>query len=643
MFDRGIKNILMKANSSTKTSSKFKIWWLFAGAGLVFFLVNFFVLFVLIVQLNIFDIFIHFSPKSGVSGFNILAFGIDDTSHSKRSDAIIVLHLNKEKDHIGALSIPRDTRVSIPGIGRTRINHAFSHGGIDLLKESVAKFLGVPIDYYIKIDLSGVETLVNALGGLEINVEKALNYVDYAGDLYIDIPKGKQVLKGKKVMEYLRFRHDEEGDIGRIRRQQIFLDYLIKKILSFDGVLKLPEIIRTAKSIVGTDMSFIQMLSLTRDFKQAVKRDSISKATVPGSASLVGGAYYWKPNVTALDKVVEDTLYGFSNKEKSVIDDVQSKKLVVKKQETVVLPTEASLSDMVVDSKKSVSVLDADQTKFNDNVSQDLNQKKGDLVVESSEDVTESITKVSSITEKNDQDEVQYAKVVSSESLDDLSLTDYEEKLLYSEDLSQTFDNVKDSTVVAKDDRGINDDIALNSVMPSKDTDVVQDASVLSTQSLFSSEEAAITLDSQQDQSQSVVTVDRRSLFVKEVQRVASTGLLHDDPKFDGLKCEVLNGIGVPGIAKFAAKVFKSLGMVVPRFANAGHFDYAKTMIVDWRGSVDQSLELAHLLEIDPANIIVYDLPNKPLDFTVVLGQDWLDKKSLLEYIYETFKTPTTF
>ena len=604
----------MKVNSSPKKKSRSIMTLLILGGGISFFLINFFILFILIVHLNVFDIFIHFSPKSSVSGFNILAFGIDDTSHSKRSDSIIVVHLNKTQNHIGALSIPRDTRVSIPGIGRTRINHAFSHGGIDLLKESVSQFLGVPINYYLKIDLSGVETIVNSLGGLEIDVKKSLNYVDYAGDLYIDIPKGKQLLKGKKVMEYLRFRHDEEGDIGRIRRQQIFLDHLVKKILSFDGVLKLPEIIKTTKSIVSTDLSFVQLLSLTRDFKDAVTNDSILKATVPGSASLVGGAYYWKPNVTALDKVVEDTLYGLSQRLASTINTSQD-----------AFPkniNEKKVASKGLDLSRSSNIV-------NDSLSKtDSDSKSVDVLVNKTKDVGG----VDSLSEQS--------KIVSSETLDDLELTDYEQKLIYSEDLSETFDEFVSNQDVANVELvsvNVNDS-------SSKIVTPVTDAPLIVASDLDQENKSVSLLHAQSEpKAETMVSLNRRSLFVKEVQRVASTGLLHDEPKFDGLKCEVLNGIGVPGIAKFAAKVFKALGMVVPRFANAGHFDYTKTMIVDWRGSVDQSLELANLLEIDPANIIVYNLPHKPLDFTVVLGKDWLDKKNLLDYIYETFKMPDSF
>ena len=77
-----------------------------------------------------------------------------------------------------------------------------------------------------------------------------------------------------------------------------------------------------------------------------------------------------------------------------------------------------------------------------------------------------------------------------------------------------------------------------------------------------------------------------------------------------------------------------SHGVKVSRFANAGHFDYKNTLIVDWHGNVERALELAHYLKIDPQNIILYDIQSKPLDVSIVLGRDWLEKQELLDLIY---------
>ena len=595
MYDDNVKNILMKHDMHQKKSSKFKWIWILSGTGIAFFLINFFLLFVLIIHLNIFDLFIHFSPRSSVSGLNILAFGIDDTAYSKRSDAIIVLHLDKDSNHIGALSIPRDTRVSIPGVGRTRINHAFSHGGVDLLKDSISQFLGVPINYYVKVDLSGVMKLVDVLGGIEIKIDKSLNYIDYAGDLYIDIPKGKQVLKGKKVMEYLRFRHDEEGDIGRIRRQQVFLDQLIKKILSFDALLKLPDIITTIKSLISTDMSLPQMLALTRDFKNAVSQHAISKATVPGSSMLVGGAYYWKPNITALDKVVEKTLFGLND----AAVDTQEKTNAFNNEIVAIASVKPMQTDLNTVQKPQLS---------------DINKSNKSITL----NIQEASVKSSKFQSLDDFE------------LSELELTDYERKLLKSENLSEIFDNQLDSSTTVS---------TLTSEQKERTFETLQD-SPLNESENENKAQVKIAKTSSHSNSNNDDVTNRRSLLPKEVKRIASTGLLADNPKFEGVKCEVLNGIGAAGIAKEAAKIFKVLGMVVPRFANAGHFDYKNTMIVDWRGNVDQSLELANLLDIDPDNIIVYNLKEKPLDFTIVLGKDWISKSNLLDTIYNNYKIP---
>jgi LCP family protein required for cell wall assembly len=595
LYDDNVKNILMKHDMHQKKSSKFKWIWILSGTGIAFFLINFFLLFVLIIHLNIFDLFIHFSPRSSVSGLNILAFGIDDTAYSKRSDAIIVLHLDKDSNHIGALSIPRDTRVSIPGVGRTRINHAFSHGGVDLLKDSISQFLGVPINYYVKVDLSGVMKLVDVLGGVEIKIDKSLNYIDYAGDLYIDIPKGNHVLKGKKVMEYLRFRHDEEGDIGRIRRQQVFLDQLIKKILSFDALLKLPDIITTIKTLISTDMSLPQMLALTRDFKNAVSQHAISKATVPGSSMLVGGAYYWKPNITALDKVVEKTLFGLND----AAVDTQEKTNAFNNEIVAIASVEPKQTNLNTVQKPQLS---------------DINKSNKSITL----NIQEASVKSSKFQSLDDFE------------LSELELTDYERKLLKSENLSEIFDNQLDTNTTVS---------TLTSEQKERTFETLQESPLNESENQSKAQEKIAKTSSHSESKKDAVT-NRRSLLPKEVKRIASTGLLADNPKFEGVKCEVLNGIGTAGIAKEAAKIFKVLGMVVPRFANAGHFDYKNTMIVDWRGNVDQSLELANLLDIDPDNIIVYNLKEKPLDFTIVLGKDWISKSNLLDTIYNNYKVP---
>ncbi len=110
---------------------------------------------------------------------NILFLGVDSVDHSSRSDTIIVVGISPDKK-VALLSIPRDTRVEVPGKGYTKINHAYAYGGISLLKETIEKFMGIKIDYYVKTDYQGFEKVIDKLGGIEINVEKRMYYIDKA-------------------------------------------------------------------------------------------------------------------------------------------------------------------------------------------------------------------------------------------------------------------------------------------------------------------------------------------------------------------------------------------------------------------------------------------------------------------------------
>ena len=244
---------------------------------------------ILVIKLNFVDLFFNFVPKTDMSGVNVLVFGIDETRQSKRSDAILVMHLNSNQNHLGVLSIPRDTRVNIDTYGSTRINHAYAYGGVKLLRDSVSSFLNIPIDYYIQVDLSSVSKIINAIGGVSIDIKKDIQYTDRAGDVYIDLKQGEQLLNGDQAVQFLRFRQDEEGDIGRINRQQQFLSQLAKQVLSFRSVINLPEIVTIVHNAIISDLSFTKMVSLSLDIKHVFESGYVQKGTVPGAITLVGG------------------------------------------------------------------------------------------------------------------------------------------------------------------------------------------------------------------------------------------------------------------------------------------------------------------------------------------------------------------
>lgn len=202
---------------------------------------------------------------------NILVLGIDYNYNNKgilytkgaRSDTIIVLSLDREAGFFNVVSIPRDMQVLIADdIGYDKVNSAYSYGGVEQAKESVSNFLGIPIHYHVILKVSGAKDVVDALGGLPINVEKNMDYDDNWGKLHIHLKKGPQVLDGEQAVGYARFRMDEEGDRGRIRRQQQVIRALGRKLKEPALITRLNDVAQVVNESIDTDLKLIQMVDL---------------------------------------------------------------------------------------------------------------------------------------------------------------------------------------------------------------------------------------------------------------------------------------------------------------------------------------------------------------------------------------------
>ncbi|MCX7777628.1 MAG: LCP family protein, partial [Armatimonadetes bacterium] len=161
-----------------------------------------------------------------------------------RADTIIVVSLCRSERKAYILSIPRDTAVLINGHGLQKINAAHSFGGPELLVEVLRDQLCIGIDYYARTSFEGFKKIVDAVGGVWLYVEKDMNYDDNWGNLHIHLKKGWQWLDGEKAHQYVRFRHDAEGDIGRTKRQRKFLEALAVRLTSPSVLPRLPSIIR---------------------------------------------------------------------------------------------------------------------------------------------------------------------------------------------------------------------------------------------------------------------------------------------------------------------------------------------------------------------------------------------------------------
>ena len=235
---------------------------------------------------------------------NIVVLGVDERSDDVgRSDTLFVVMFDSSNKSASLLSVPRDTRVRIDGHGWDKINHAYAYGGRELTQKTVEELLGIKINNYVMVDFKGFTGLVDAIGGIDIDVEKDMYYHDTWDGFTVDLKKGRQHLDGKTAIQYVRFR-DEEGDIGRIRRQQHFLMAVYDKITSADMLLHIPGLAKQLTSMVKTDMPLSDMIDLGRALHSMVKEKGLSMAMVPGTPKYIDGISYWLPDITDLRELM---------------------------------------------------------------------------------------------------------------------------------------------------------------------------------------------------------------------------------------------------------------------------------------------------------------------------------------------------
>ncbi len=229
----------------------------------------------------------------------ILIMGVDVREDDVgRSDTLMVATVDPHTDQATLLSIPRDTRVMLYGYGFDKINAAYAYGGEPLTEKTVENFLGIDIDHYVIVNVRSFVKIIDAIGGIDIYVPKRMYYEDPwddDGGLVIDIYPGRQHMDGKTAVTYVRYR-DEEGDIGRVKRQQQFMEACLDKVTSPEIITHIPDIIREVMSAVDTDMSFRELLGLAGALK-AAQANGLVTDMVPGYPLYIDGISYWIPYV----------------------------------------------------------------------------------------------------------------------------------------------------------------------------------------------------------------------------------------------------------------------------------------------------------------------------------------------------------
>lgn len=227
---------------------------------------------------------------------SILFLGLDDRDGSLkgRTDANLLATFNKEAGTVKLLSIPRDSRVEIVGRdNQDKINHAHAFGGVDMTIDTVEHLLDIPVDYFVKLNFDAFLEVVDALGGVEIDVPFAfteMDSTDRQGEITIN--EGTQILNGEEALAYARMRKkDPRGDIGRGERQQEVLAAIIKKSASFSTITKFDEILESVEKNLVTNLSFGNILSL-HSYRSGL--NNIESINFEGGDSTIEGIYYYE-------------------------------------------------------------------------------------------------------------------------------------------------------------------------------------------------------------------------------------------------------------------------------------------------------------------------------------------------------------
>lgn len=215
------------------------------------------------------------------------------------SDSLLLVRFDPVQQRLVVLSIPRDTLTFIPGRGDAKINEANALGGPVLAAETVSDLLGdVPIDRYLRINVQGIEKLIDALGGVTVEVPTAMRYRDQSQRLYIDLQPGRQHLNGNQALQFLRFRYDALGDIGRVQRQQMFLRALMEQAARPETLARTPQILSIIRENLDTNLTLEELLSLGQ-FLTSLPRSRVEFLMLPGDFNGTideVDVSYWLPN-----------------------------------------------------------------------------------------------------------------------------------------------------------------------------------------------------------------------------------------------------------------------------------------------------------------------------------------------------------
>ena len=221
--------------------------------------------------------------------FSILLLGIDTGDKGRvdrgRSDTIMVMTINPKTNQTTLLSIPRDTYTEIVGKGfQDKINHAYSFGGAAMAMNSVQNFLDIPIDYYVSVNMKGIQQIVDAVGGITLTPSRS-----FKQDGFSFVEGQPTAMDGEMALAYSRMRK-LDNDYGRQGRQREVVSETLNKITSLNSVLNYQPVLKTMEDNVLTNLTFDELTNIFLNYRGALT--NMEQIQVQGSGQRMNGIYY---------------------------------------------------------------------------------------------------------------------------------------------------------------------------------------------------------------------------------------------------------------------------------------------------------------------------------------------------------------
>ncbi|MBC7765905.1 MAG: LCP family protein [Hyphomonadaceae bacterium] len=253
---------------------------------------------------------IHAEEKINADGtLNCLVMGVDQDK--TRTDVLMWVQFDRKNNRVNVLQIPRDTYSNTKRADK-KVNSAYGYGKEERVFAEVQKLIGVKVDKYIMVNFKGFKDLVDAVGGVSVNVPINMKYDDPEQNLHINLKKGEQILNGAKAEMFVRYRKDNsgegyaEGDLGRVNAQQQFLKNLTQALASQNSILRLPQLVSIVMSNVSTNLSASEILGNMQQGSK-IGQENMHFYTLPGQPKYFSNGWYYIVNDAETKALIESS------------------------------------------------------------------------------------------------------------------------------------------------------------------------------------------------------------------------------------------------------------------------------------------------------------------------------------------------